>query len=100
MNASAFSFPQVKLVVILDKINNPFAFTNGLYLVRVTGVEPARIAAQEPKSCVYANFTIPAQQGHYSIKVRKVNNYLAYSIPTILFLKEHGKVLQRTLRIL
>ena len=31
-----------------------------LFLVRVTGVEPARIAAQEPKSCVYANFTIPA----------------------------------------
>ena len=29
-------------------------------LVRVTGVEPARIAAQEPKSCVSANSTIPA----------------------------------------
>ena len=30
------------------------------YLVRVTGVEPAHLAAQEPKSCVSANSTIPA----------------------------------------
>ena len=29
-------------------------------LVRVTGLEPAHLAAQEPKSCVSANFTTPA----------------------------------------
>ncbi len=29
-------------------------------VVRMTGVEPARLAAQEPKSCVYANFTTSA----------------------------------------
>ena len=50
-------------------------------LVRVTGVEPARPSAQEPKSCVYANFTIPAQHCHYITKVLKVNiDYLYYMI--------------------
>ena len=29
-------------------------------LVRVTGLEPARLSAQEPKSCVSASFTTPA----------------------------------------
>ena len=29
-------------------------------MVRVTGVEPARIAPPEPKSGAYANFAIPA----------------------------------------
>ena len=33
----------------------------GAFLVRVTGLEPAHLAAQEPKSCVSANFTTPAQ---------------------------------------
>lgn len=27
------------------------------YMVGAEGVEPSRLAAQEPKSCVYANFT-------------------------------------------
>ena len=31
-----------------------------LLMVRVTGVEPARIAPPEPKSGAYANFAIPA----------------------------------------
>ena len=30
------------------------------FLVRVVGVEPTRLAAQEPKSCASANSTIPA----------------------------------------
>ena len=30
------------------------------FMVRVTGLEPACLSAQEPKSCVSANFTIPA----------------------------------------
>ena len=29
-------------------------------LVRVVGLEPTRLAAQEPKSCVSTNSTIPA----------------------------------------
>ena len=34
---------------------------NGCFLeLRVTGVEPARLLAQDPKSCVYASFTTPA----------------------------------------
>ena len=28
--------------------------------VREKGLEPSRLAAQEPKSCVYTNFTTPA----------------------------------------
>ena len=28
-------------------------------LVREKGLEPSRLAAQEPKSCVYTNFTTP-----------------------------------------
>ena len=31
-----------------------------LYLVRVVGVEPTRLSAQEPKSCTSANSAIPA----------------------------------------
>ena len=31
-------------------------------MVRVTGVEPARREAQDPKSCVSANSTIPAYE--------------------------------------
>lgn len=31
-----------------------------LFLVRVVGVEPTRLAAQEPKSCTSANSAIPA----------------------------------------
>ena len=31
-----------------------------LSLVRVAGVEPARLSAQEPKSCASANSAIPA----------------------------------------
>ena len=34
-------------------------------VVRVVGLEPTRIAAQEPKSCVSANFTIPAYIPRY-----------------------------------
>ena len=30
------------------------------YMVRVVGLEPTRLAAQEPKSCVSTNSTIPA----------------------------------------
>ena len=31
-------------------------------MVRATGLEPARLATQDPKSCVYANFTTPARR--------------------------------------
>lgn len=31
-----------------------------LFLMRMTGVEPARHQAQEPKSCAYANFATSA----------------------------------------
>ena len=34
--------------------------TTGALLVRVKGLEPLRLSAQEPKSCVAANYTIPA----------------------------------------
>lgn len=34
--------------------------TTGALLVQVKGLEPLRLSAQEPKSCVSANFTIPA----------------------------------------
>ena len=34
----------------------------GSRLVRVTGLEPAHCKAQEPKSCVSANFTTPANK--------------------------------------
>jgi hypothetical protein len=32
----------------------------GLSMVRVTGLEPARLSAQDPKSCTSANSAIPA----------------------------------------
>ena len=32
----------------------------GSFLVRVAGVEPARLSVQEPKSCASANSAIPA----------------------------------------
>ena len=35
------------------------------YLVRVVGVEPTRLAAQEPKSCASANSAIPAYSALY-----------------------------------
>ena len=34
--------------------------TVGFVLVRVVGLEPTRLTAQEPKSCVSTNSTIPA----------------------------------------
>ena len=34
----------------------------GFSLMRVTGLEPAHLKAQEPKSCVSANFTTPANK--------------------------------------
>ena len=37
-------------------------------MVRVVGVEPTRLAAQEPKSCASANSTIPANQLYQFIK--------------------------------
>lgn len=36
------------------------------FLVRVVGLEPTRLAAQEPKSCVSTNSTIPAYSNQYS----------------------------------
>ena len=32
--------------------------------MRVTGVEPARLSAQDPKSCAYANFATPAHSDY------------------------------------
>ena len=40
-----------------------YSFSNAirtLVMVRVTGLEPARFAAQEPKSCSSANSATPA----------------------------------------
>ncbi len=39
------------------------------YLVRVTGLEPASLATHEPESCVFANFTIPANYCYIIIAV-------------------------------
>ena len=36
------------------------------FLGRVVGLEPTRLAAQEPKSCVSTNSTIPAYSNQYS----------------------------------
>lgn len=33
-----------------------------IYMVRLTGIEPAHLSAQEPKSCVSANSTNSAQR--------------------------------------
>ena len=35
-------------------------------MVRITGLEPARFSAQDPKSCVSANFTISANFRYYT----------------------------------
>ncbi len=35
-------------------------------VVRVVGFEPTSLAAQEPKSCTYTNFVIPANRKNYS----------------------------------
>ncbi len=37
-----------------------------LAMVRITGLEPARFSAQDPKSCVSANFTISANFRYYT----------------------------------
>ncbi len=37
-----------------------FTKTREGLVVRVTGVEPARLATQDPKSCMSANSIIPA----------------------------------------
>lgn len=48
-------------------IKNRQAPCGGLpVLVRVVGLEPTRLAAQEPKSCVSTNSTIPAYSNQYS----------------------------------
>ena len=44
------------------QINSPKAYALGELLVRVTGVEPARRAAPDPKSGASANSAIPAYQ--------------------------------------
>lgn len=38
------------------------------FVVRVTGLEPAHLAAQEPKSCVSASFTTPAYVFNFLFK--------------------------------
>lgn len=48
-------------------------------MVRVTGLEPAHLTAQEPKSCVSANFTTPAY--HLTL----YHTYLILSIIKYLF---------------
>ena len=49
--------------------------------MRVTGVEPARLATQEPKSCVYANFTIPAYVGK---KRHNISRYAGNDVYNLL----------------
>ncbi len=46
---------KIRTLFLLGKVGSDFSG-----LVRVTGVEPARREAQDPKSCVSANSTIPA----------------------------------------
>lgn len=44
-----------------QKERQPTWYQNRLsYLVRVTGLEPASLSTPDPKSGVFANFTIPA----------------------------------------
>ena len=50
--------PGTKVGIERDKRKSPNNRT--LSLVRVTGVEPARISSPEPKSGASANFAIPA----------------------------------------
>ena len=40
-------------------------------MVRVVGLEPTRLAAQEPKSCVSTNSTIPACTVNYTTPRRR-----------------------------
>ena len=47
----------------MKKASVPNSLSNAvrtLAMVRVVGLEPTRLAAQEPKSCVSTNSTIPA----------------------------------------
>ena len=61
-----------------------------LVMVRVTGVEPARIAPPEPKSGAYANFAIPALLFYYNIKNEKMQwermKKLMLCLPLVSFL--------------
>ena len=53
---------------LLEK--NPRFEKNGESLVRMTGLEPAHLTAQEPKSCVSANSTIPANNAPDETRTR------------------------------
>ena len=44
--------------------------------MRVTGLEPAHLSAQEPKSCVSANFTTPASLFFVSL----LSTFIVYHI--------------------
>ena len=54
LNVVLWDLTLVDLLLFGEEVNRE------LLLVRVTGVEPAHLAAQDPKSCVSANSTIPA----------------------------------------
>ncbi len=49
------------------------------WVVRMTGVEPARLGTQEPKSCAYANFATSAD-----IKLKVENGKLKIIILRII----------------
>ena len=42
------------------KHSTKLSYTSKYFMVRMTGLEPAHLTAQEPKSCVSANFTTSA----------------------------------------
>lgn len=57
-------------------------------LVRITGVEPARLTAIEPKSIVYAYFTISAFMPYFAYRasVPAISTVLVSSVSAVKFL--------------
>ena len=57
--------------------------------MRVTGLEPARITPPDPKSGVFANFTIPAYRVIFYIKILNNASYLKIFFSNAEKLKYH-----------
>ena len=52
-----------------------FIWNAAFSLVRVTGVEPARLSAREPKSRMSANSIIPADIQLLSVRLNKIQHF-------------------------
>lgn len=66
----------IPIFIPRTKVNFPkqkagFHKGNLLFTLRVTGLEPAHLSAQEPKSCASANSATPAQH-KYKIKHKQM----------------------------